>query len=173
MTPIPRIIKRTGGGSGGGGGGGAPSGSAGGVLGGTYPDPTFAVDMATQAELDAAKKYTQVHTVAIMGAVAVPSGTTDVIPPFFFSMGSGETAVIKEVRFQIGAGTSVTAKLTKNGSDIAEYSGANDLDITTTPAQVAPGSPPSVAENDIIQFVVTAVSGSPENLSASIAIEVT
>lgn len=37
----------------GGGGGGPPTGAAGGVLSGTYPNPGFANDMATQAELDA------------------------------------------------------------------------------------------------------------------------
>jgi len=37
------------------GGGGPPTGGAGGVLSGTYPNPGFAVNMATQAELDDAK----------------------------------------------------------------------------------------------------------------------
>lgn len=36
------------------GGGGGATGPAGGVLSGTYPDPGFAADMATQAELNAA-----------------------------------------------------------------------------------------------------------------------
>lgn len=48
-----------------GGGGGAPTGPAGGVLGGTYPNPAFAADMATQAELDAhIVDTTAVHGIA-------------------------------------------------------------------------------------------------------------
>ncbi len=39
------------------GAGAPPSGTAGGVLSGTYPNPGFAADMATQAELNAVKTF--------------------------------------------------------------------------------------------------------------------
>lgn len=44
-----------------GAGGGPPSGSAGGVLSGTYPNPGFAEDMATQAELSAMQSALQAN----------------------------------------------------------------------------------------------------------------
>ena len=47
--------------------GGGPSGSAGGVLSGTYPNPGFAADMATQAELNTASGRALAHSLIFGG----------------------------------------------------------------------------------------------------------
>lgn len=108
------------------------------------------------------------HTWAVAGEVKVPSGNNDVIPGFFVpSLAAGQTVKLVEARHKIGAGTSATVKLQKNGADITGFTG---ISVTTTATLTNP-TDVSLAAGDYIQPVVTAVSGAPNNMSFTVALE--
>lgn len=102
-------------------------------------------------------------TWTIQGDLAVPSGSTDYINGWFAPVPPGQTLAIIGVWGVIRAGTSVTLKFQQNGSDI---SGLTGIVITTTPGLAAqPSTLIEIMNGDFIVPVITAVSGSPDNLS--------
>lgn len=107
------------------------------------------------------------HTFTVTGTVAVPSGDTDFITPFFVPVITGDTVKLVGCRYRINSGTSVTAKLQVNGSDATGFTG---ISVTTTSASTTPTAI-TLANNDIIALVVTAVSGTPKNMSFSVFLE--
>lgn len=107
------------------------------------------------------------HSYAIPGEIKVPSGDLDCICPFFVSLAAGQTAKLVKCRYIIGGGTSVTFKIQKNGSDAT---GFTELSCTTTVGETDP-TDITLANNDKIAAVVTAVSGTPKNLSLTLFIE--
>lgn len=107
------------------------------------------------------------HTYAIPGEIKVPIADADFIMPFFVSLLTGQTAKLVKARYRINSGTSVTAKLQKNGVDIAGFTG---MSITPAAAETDPADV-TLADNDMLQLVVTAVSGTPKNLTFTIFIE--
>lgn len=104
----------------------------------------------------------------VAGEVRVPSGNFDVIPQLFVPVLGGQTAKLKRVRYGIGAGTSATFKIQRNGADVAGLTG---LVAAAAVTETALGTPVTLANNDRLQVVVTAVSGTPQNLSAAMVVE--
>ena len=107
------------------------------------------------------------HTWAVPGEIKVPSGDTDFIVPFFVPVPSGRYAKIVACRYKINSGTSVTAKLQVNGSDATGFTG---ISVTTTAATTDPADV-SLADGDRLALVVTAVSGTPKNMSFTVYLD--
>ena len=112
------------------------------------------------------KVYRVGHSYLISGSIAIPSGETDFIVPFFVSLATGQTATLVKARHSINAGTSVTINLQRNGSTITGYSGVT---VNTTPSNTTASQ--AISDDDEIALVVTGVSGSPFNLNFTIFIE--
>jgi len=135
----------------------------------TYDDASGLISLEAAAGGGGDKVYRIGHTYAIVCEIKVPSGQDDFIIPFFVSLVSGQTAKLVKARHIINDGTSVTCKLQKNGADITGFTG---ISVTTTAADTDP-SDVTLADNDKLALVVTAVSGTPKNMSFTLFIEYT
>jgi len=109
------------------------------------------------------------HTYAITGEIKVPSGDTDFVIPFFVSLASGQTAKLVKARHKINSGTSVTCKLQKNDVDATGFTG---ISVTTAVGNTDPADI-TLADNDKLSLIVTAVAGTPKNMSFTIFLELT
>lgn len=113
------------------------------------------------------KLFEQAISFAIAGEILVPVGNSDVIPQVFVPIRSGQTAKLTRCRYSIGAGTSATFKIQRNGADATGFIG---MIATTTAAETNP-TDITLSDNDRLQIIVTAVSGTPANMSVALILE--
>ncbi len=139
---------------------------------GKYTKPDLgipATDLTSAVQASLTKQYNYTQTWAIGGYINVPIGDIDYINPMFLSVISGQTLKLVGCIHRINSGTSATVKLTRNGVDITGYTG---IPVTTV-SSVTTAAAVTLANNDLLQLVVTAVSGSPQNLTLSLIFEIT
>lgn len=104
---------------------------------------------------------------SVSGLLGVPSGSTNYLPPFYFSLLAGQTATISKVRASIRSGSSVTLLLGHNASNLVWAGGATTITITTTPTTFSLQSAVTVNDMDSFNPAVTGTAGNPDGLSLS------
>lgn len=139
---------------------------AGSALSGPFLTPAFKVDMATQAELDAAtvKKLRTSNTWALGGPLTagmfVPRTT---VPKL-----STQAVQLVSIRAGLISGTQATIQLLRN----AAVTVGSTFNVTNAFATFTPtGLPLTLADLDQIYFSITAVVGTPADLSFSAIFE--
>lgn len=94
--------------------GAPPTGAAGGVLSGTYPNPGFAVDMATQAELDAHTTNTSNPHAVTKTQVGLSNVTNDA--QLKQTSNLADLASAATARTNLGLGSSATLNVSTDGT---------------------------------------------------------
>jgi hypothetical protein len=118
----------------------------------------------------------ETKTYTLQGEIKVPSGDTDVIPPFEINEDTNDAITLEKWSGAIGSGTSVTIKLQKsNGSggafaDVTGFTGFVVSGGFTNPSSSDPSNV-ALADGEVLQPVVTAVSGTPTNLMLNIVLK--
>jgi hypothetical protein len=112
--------------------------------------------------------FTNTYTWSISGTLAVASGATNYIPPFYASVDSGVTVKVIGVRYVCRVGT-VTVALNQNGSAVSSMSA---LSCTSSVTHTSAGTPPSVADGDVFAIVLSSPS-SADGLTVTLILETT
>ena len=107
------------------------------------------------------------HTYSVSGTLAVPSGATNYLPPFFRPVGGNQGVTLSAVRYFCRAGTA-TFTIYQNGAALT--GAAAGINVTTTATTTTLNV--STSNNDYFAPVLTAVSGS-DGLSISFEFTVT
>lgn len=105
------------------------------------------------------------HTVAVGGEIRVVVGDIDVIPGFYVPVMAGTTVKLAKIRARIGSGTSATFKVQINGVDAVTGIVAVPGGVVNDPADIP------LADGDIIQVIITAVSVTPKNLTVTLILQ--
>lgn len=127
--------------------------------------------VGTQTVPQLGLKTTQVtRTYAVSGSLALPSGGTNFLPPFFMTVSPGETVRFLGVQGMVRSATSVTLEVQQNGSNV---SGLGAVVVGTTATRTYATAPVTVSDGDAFAPVLTAISGTPDGLSLSFLFEVT
>lgn len=126
---------------------------------------------AARTALEARKSgpivFYETQTFTIPDEIAVAAGDVNFLPPIKIALVAGQTSKIVKVLHRINSGTSATVKLQKNGADLTGFTGieVKPEDKETDPADQ------EIANGDKIALVVTAVSGTPKNMTFSVVIQ--
>ncbi len=126
--------------------------------------PTTGLALTTHTHV-----YSLSYTWTVAGAVNVPAGDVDYINPVFVRLATGQTAQLVSATHRINTGTSATVKVQRNGIDVTGFTG---ISVTTTTSTTNPADV-VLASGDTLAIIVTATSGTPQNLAFSLFYEVT
>lgn len=126
---------------------------------------------ADEGKLASAVFY-ETHTWTLHDSIAVPAGDTDFLAPMRLKLRENQTCKIVKVEYRCNngaGGINFTFKLQKNGEDITGFTALK------TPAEAAwketDPEDKTLADNDSIAPVVTAIEGAPKNGSITIVLE--
>ena len=111
--------------------------------------------------LDDPPLYYFPYTYAVTGAIAVASGATNYLPPFFYPCIGGQQVELYAVRGKTRSG-SLTLDIQQNGSGIT---GLTSLSFSTTVSTYYPSSQIVVGDGDYFSPFIDTITSTPDGLS--------